>query len=226
MSKESVIETSKSFEEVLMTKDRKSIKAAFTIAGAAVLVAVMAVAAVMLMMPLKQTEVELYAVERQTGRMERITRLNTVAISTQDVMAQYLSAHYVNLREGYNYFSLQKDYNDVQQFSSPDVNKEYLDLFNSPNAPDKVYKNAANLVTTEIISNQIVDGTTPDKISTLRVKRTIRHLSDGLTTNEIWNIRLTFHYIPEKEMTDSQREVNPLGFFVSSYQRDKELRKE
>ncbi|MDI3360321.1 type IV secretion system protein [Lelliottia sp. V89_10] len=226
MSKESVIETSKSFEEVLMTKDRKSIKAAFIIAGAAVLVAVMAVAAIMLMMPLKQTEVELYAVDHQTGRMERITRLNTVDISAQDAMAQYLSANYVNLREGYNYFSLQKDYNDVQQFSSPDVNKEYLDLFNSPNAPDKVYKNAANLVTTEIISNQIVDGTTPDKISTLRVKRTIRHLSDGLTTNEIWNIRLTFHYIPEKEMTDSQREVNPLGFFVSSYQRDKELRKE
>ena len=226
MSKERVIETSKSFEEVLMTKDRKSIKAAFIIAGAAVLVAVMSVAAIMLMMPLKQTEVELYAVDRQTGRMERITRLNTVDISTQDVMAQYLSAHYVNLREGYNYFSLQKDYNDVQQFSSPDVNKEYLDLFNSPNAPDKVYKNAANLVTTEVISNQIVDGTPPDKISTLRVKRTIRHLSDGLTTDEIWNIRLTFHYIPEKEMTDSQREVNPLGFFVSSYQRDKELRKE
>lgn len=226
MSKERVIETSKSFEEALMTKDRKSIKAAFIIAGVAVLVAVMAVAAIMLMMPLKQTEVELYAVDRQTGRMERITRLNTVDISTQDAMAQYLSANYVNLREGYNYFSLQKDYNDVQQFSSPDVNKEYLDLFNSPNAPDKVYKNAANLVTTEIISNQIVDGTIPDKISTIRVKRTIRHLSDGLTTNEIWNIRLTFHYIPEKEMTDSQREVNPLGFFVSSYQRDKELRKE
>ncbi|HCM9655491.1 type IV secretion system protein [Enterobacter mori] len=226
MSKERVIETSKSFEEVLMTKDRKSIKAAFIIAGAAVLVAVMAVAAITLMMPLKQTEVELYAVDHQTGRMERITRLNTIDISTQDAMAQYLSAHYVNLREGYNYFSLQKDYNDVQQFSSPDVNKEYLDLFNSPSAPDKVYKNAANLVTTEIISNQIVDGTTPDKISTLRVKRTIRHLSDGLTTTEIWNIRLTFHYIPEKEMTDSQREVNPLGFFVSSYQRDKELRKE
>ena len=123
MSKERVIETSKSFEEVLMTKDRKSIKAAFIIAGAAVLVAVMAVAAITLMMPLKQTEVELYAVDHQTGRMERITRLNTIDISTQDAMAQYLSAHYVNLREGYNYFSLQKDYNDVQQFSSPDVNK-------------------------------------------------------------------------------------------------------
>jgi type IV secretion system protein VirB8 len=226
MSKEQVIETSKMFEEILMTKDKKANKFALIVAVIMALIAVISVAAIIVLLPLKQTDVELYTVDRQTGRVELVSRVNSVDISTQEAMAKAFAANYVHLREGYNYFSLQSDYNSIQLFNSPDVNKEYLDLFTSRDAPDKVYKNAENVVSTEIISNQISPATEPDSLATIRVKRTIRHIIDGATRTEIWDVRLTFRYIPQKDLTDKQREINPLGFIVTSYQHDKELRQE
>ena len=69
-------------------------------------------------------------------------------------------------------------------------------------------------------------ATGPDNLATLRIKRTIRRIADNSVKTDVWNIRLTYRYVPHQQLTDSQREVNPLGFIVTSYQRDKELRGE
>ncbi|MFP9229433.1 VirB8 family type IV secretion system protein [Pectobacterium cacticida] len=223
---ENIIASSRTFESVLLEKDEREKKLAWRIAAIGFALAAMAIAALIILLPLKNTEIELWSVDKQTGRYEYMTRIKEQNISTEKALAQALAAHYVRLREGYNYFALQRDYDDVQLFNSDSVNRDYLDEFNSNQAPDVIFNKAEYVVSIDIISNVHATATAPDHLATLRIKRTIRRIVDNSVKTDVWNIRLTYHYLPRKQLTDSQREVNPLGFIVTSYQRDKELRGE
>lgn len=223
---ENIIASSRTFESVLLEKDVREKKMAWRMAATGFVLAAMVITALIILLPLKTTEIELWSVDRQTGRYEYMTRIKEKDISTEEALAHALSAHYVRLREGYNYFSLQRDYDEVQLFNSDSVNKDYLDGFNDNQAPDIIFNKAENVVYIEIISNVHSTATAPDHLAALRIKRTIRRISDNSVKTDVWNIRLTYRYLPRKQLTDSQREVNPLGFIVTSYQRDKELRSE
>ncbi|GKV90975.1 MULTISPECIES: virB8 family protein [Pectobacterium] len=223
---ENIIASSRTFESVLLEKDEREKKLAWRIAAIGFALAAMAITALIILLPLKNTEIELWSVDKQTGRYEYMTRIKEQSISTEKALAQALAAHYVRLREGYNYFALQRDYDDVQLFNSDSVNRDYLDRFNSNQAPDVIFNKAEYVVSIDIISNVHATATAPDHLATLRIKRTIRRIVDNSVKTDVWNIRLTYRYLPRKQLTDSQREVNPLGFIVTSYQRDKELRGE
>ncbi|MFJ5398573.1 virB8 family protein [Pectobacterium sp. CHL-2024] len=223
---ENIIASSRAFESVLQEKDEREKRIAWRIAAIGFALAAMAITALIILLPLKTTEIELWSVDKQTGRYEYMTRIKEQSISTEKALAQALAAHYVRLREGYNYFALQRDYDDVQLFNSDSVNRDYLDGFNSNQAPDVIFNKAEYVVSIDIISNVHATATAPDHLATLRIKRTIRRIVDNSVKTDVWNIRLTYRYLPRKELTDSQREVNPLGFIVTSYQRDKELRGE
>ncbi|KHS67110.1 membrane protein [Pectobacterium brasiliense] len=223
---ENIIASSRTFESVLLEKDEREKKLAWRIAAIGFALAAMAITALIILLPLKTTEIELWSVDKQTGRYEYMTRIKEQSISTEKALAQALAAHYVRLREGYNYFALQRDYDDVQLFNSDSVNRDYLDGFNSNQAPDIIFNKAEYVVSIDIISNVHATATAPDHLATLRIKRTIRRIVDNSVKTDVWNIRLTYRYLPRKQLTDSQREVNPLGFIVTSYQRDKELRGE
>ncbi|MEI7201523.1 type IV secretion system protein [Pectobacterium parvum] len=223
---ENIIASSRTFESVLLEKDEREKKLAWCIAAIGFALAAMAITALIILLPLKNTEIELWSVDKQTGRYEYMTRIKEQNISSEKALAQALAAHYVRLREGYNYFALQRDYDDVQLFNSDSVNRDYLDGFNSNQAPDVIFNKAEYVVSIDIISNVHATATDPDHLATLRIKRTIRRIVDNSVKTDVWNIRLTYRYLPRKQLTDSQREVNPLGFIVTSYQRDKELRVE
>ncbi|EHD22134.1 MULTISPECIES: virB8 family protein [Brenneria] len=221
-----VIGASRAFESVILERDAREKKRAWLMAAVGFFLAAMAIAAIIILLPLKTTEIELWSVDKQTGRYDFMTRIKERDISTEEALAHSLAAQYVSLREGYNYFSLQRDYDDVQLFNSDGVNKDYLDGFNGDQAPDVVFNKADYVVAIDIISNVHAPATAPDRLATLRIKRTLRRIADNSVKTDIWNIRLTYRYLPRKQLTDSQREVNPLGFIVTSYQRDKELRSE
>ncbi|QOL14012.1 virB8 family protein [Dickeya dianthicola] len=223
---ENLIASSRTFEAVLLEKDEWEKKRAWLMAATGFALAALTITALIILLPLKTTDIELWSVDKQTGRYEYMTRLKEKDIATEAALAHALSAQYVRLREGYNYFALQRDYDDVQLFNSDSVNRDYLDEFNGNQAPDVMFNKAEYLVSVEIISNIHAPATAPDHLATLRVKRIIRRIADNTVKTDIWNIRLTYRYLPRKQLTDSQREVNPLGFIVTSYQRDKELRGE
>lgn len=223
---ENIIASSRTFESALLEKDEREKKMAWRMAAIGIALAAMATTALIILLPLKTTEIELWSVDKQTGRYEYMTRIKEQNISTEKALAQALAAHYVRLREGYNYFALQRDYDDVQLFNSDSVNRDYLEGFNNNRAPDVIFNKAEYVVSIDIISNVHATATVPDHLASLRIKRTIRRIVDNSVKTDIWNIRLTYRYLAHKQLTDSQREVNPLGFVVTSYQRDKELRGE
>jgi type IV secretion system protein VirB8 len=221
-----LINASKTFEEKMLTRDARDKKVGFFIGGVGLLIGVLGLAAVLLLLPLKHTELELYTVDNTTGRVEKVTHVKEEDVFSQVAMAKAFSANYVKLRESYNYFSLQRDYDTVPLFGSDEVNADYLAFFNSKNSPDTVYQKAAYVVEVEIISNVVSEATAPDKLAQIRFKKTTRRVADGSKKIEFWNARVTFRYVPDKALTEAQREANPLGFTVTSYQRDKEIRGE
>ncbi|AYA14622.1 MULTISPECIES: type IV secretion system protein [Enterobacteriaceae] len=224
MSEQKLIAESRTFEQQMIDRDKRATKAGFVVGGVGLLIAVLALIAVVVMLPLKQTDVELYAVDNHTGRVDHVTRASKTSLTAEEAYQKAMAANYVKIRERYVYPSLQDDYETVQMYNSPEVNNDYLALYAGKNAPDKVYNNRANTVKIDILSSQITDGTAPDKVATIRYKKTIRRLVDNQTRYEYWDARFTFHSDPNKEMSDEEREVNYFGFTVTSWQTDREIR--
>lgn len=224
MSEQKLIAESRCFEQREIERDKRAAKAGFVVGGTGLLIAVLAVAAILVMLPLKETTVELVTVDNHTGRTQHITRASKTSITAEEAYQKAMAANYVKIRERYVYPSLQDDYETVQMYNSPEVNNDYLALYAGKNAPDKVYNNGANTVKIDILSSQITDGTAPDKVATIRYKKTIRRLVDNQTRYEYWDARFTFHSDPNKEMSDEEREVNYFGFTVTSWQTDREIR--
>lgn len=224
MSEQTLIADSRTFEQQMIERDKRAMKAGFITGGAGLLIAVLALIAVVLMLPLKQTVVELYTVDNHTGRVEHVTRVSKNRLTAEEAYQKAMTASYVRLRERYVYPSLQDDYTMVQIYNAPQVNDDYLALYAGKEAPDRVYQNGAHTVRIDILSNQLTDGTDPDKVATLRYKKTIRRLADNSTRTEYWDARLTFHSDPGRKMSDTEREVNPFGFTVTSWQADREIR--
>lgn len=224
MSEQTLIADSRTFEQQMIERDKRAMKAGFITGGAGLLIAVLALIAVVVMMPLKQTVIELYTVDNHTGRVEHVTRASKTSLTAEAAYQKAMTASYVRLRERYVYPSLQDDYKTVQIYNSPQVNDDYLALYAGKEAPDKVYQDGAHTVHIDILSNQLTDGTDPDRVATLRYKKTIRRLADNSTRTEYWDTRLTFRSDPAKAMTDTEREVNPFGFTVTNWQADREIR--
>ncbi|QDY44474.1 virB8 family protein [Candidatus Pantoea soli] len=224
MSEQRLIAEAKDFEQTGIEREKRIKKASFTVGVLGLLIGLLGVVAVIVMLPLKRTEVELYTVDNNTGRVEHITRTSKSSITALEAVARASVARYIKMREGYNYFQLQSDYDQVQRLGTPDVNNAYLAWYAGNDAPDTVYQKAAHVATVEIISNVISGATDPDRLATVRFKKTIRKIADNSVRTEYWDVRMTFHFEPDREMKDSERETNELGFTVTSYQRDKEIR--
>ena len=219
---EKMVSESRAFETALRGKEQRFSKLGWFLCAFFGALLVGAIIAIIIMLPLKTTLVELYVLNEKTDRIERITTVEKGKISETDALNLSETASYVIRREGYNYFALQKDYDDTQLFNSPAVNNEYLAWFSGPEAPDVTFKKAAYIASVKIISNVHSAGTKPDRIAMMRFKRTIRRVADGSETYDYWSVRLTYRYVPEAEASDEAHETNPFGFMVTSYQRFKE----
>ena len=211
------ISESRTFETALRDKEVRFSKAGWGLAVFFGFILTGAISAIIIMLPLKSTQVDLYVMHEETGRIQKLTTVESESFSASEALNSAEAASYVKRRMRYNYFSLQRDYDDTQAFNSPDVNRDYRAEFDGPDAPDKKWNKAAYVVDIDVISNVHSAGTNPDRIAMLRLKRTMRRISDNSEVVDYWTVRFTYRYLPQMELTTDQREVNPFGFTVTSW---------
>ncbi|MFS7489053.1 VirB8/TrbF family protein, partial [Klebsiella pneumoniae] len=89
-------------------------------------------------LPLKSTVVEAYLINGVTGVAERLTSVKKENLSENEALAKYFIAQYVKRREGYNYFSLQHDYDYVLLYSAGECG-DGLQRFNQRQPVTKGY---------------------------------------------------------------------------------------
>lgn len=217
------VQTAKTFETLVDRYNHRSKKTAWIIAGCSFVVMLISVLAISFLVPLKEKELAIVRVDNTTGRTELLTQVSQEKILQEEALGRYFVSQYIKLREGYNYPSLQNDYDLVQRYSSNAVKEAYLLFFDSDKSPDKVYNNNSFQVSVQMIQLVLTPATEPDILATVRFKKTILNLKTGEQSQEYWGGRMTYHFDLSKEGTSEEKEQNPLGFTVTSFVMSKEM---
>jgi len=197
----------------------RSERRAWRVAGASVCVTVLALASIVVMLPLKRVDGFLVREDKTSGAIEIVGSIDNQSITFDEARDQYWLKEYVLARENYDWATLQKDYNLVGLLSNPNVGASYAGLFQGDNALDKKY--GAQVQARVHIISVVPNGR---GTATVRFTRTVKRVDDptngGTTTN--WIATFGYEYLGTKRMSSSARLANPFGFQVTSYRVDPE----
>ncbi|EAJ2899345.1 virB8 family protein [Campylobacter jejuni] len=199
----------------------KSNKRAWLIAFVSIFIAIISIVAVVLLTPLKTIEPYVIRVDNTTGMVDILTMLDEKEISSNEALDKYFISQYVKAREGYYYELLNQDYLLTQLMSSEKVANEYRAWYEGENARDQILKNS-NEVNVQILSI-VLGNSNGVKTSTIRAKIITKKLNTRGLSESTKVITLSYDYILAKA-SEENRILNPLGFKVTNYRIDEEIR--
>ncbi|MEN3848823.1 type IV secretion system protein [Campylobacter coli] len=199
----------------------KSNKRAWLIAFVSIFIAIISIVAVVLLTPLKTIKPYVIRVDNTTGMVDILTMLDEKEISSNEALDKYFISQYVKAREGYYYELLNQDYLLTQLMSSEKVANEYRAWYEGENARDQILKNS-NEVNVQILSI-VLGNSNGVKTSTIRAKIITKNLNTRGLSESTKVITLSYDYILAKA-SEENRILNPLGFKVTNYRIDEEIR--
>lgn len=199
----------------------KSNKRAWLIAFVSIFIAIISIVAVVLLTPLKTIEPYVIRVDNTTGMVDILTMLDEKEISSNEALDKYFISQYVKAREGYYYELLNQDYLLTQLMSSEKVANEYRAWYEGENAREQILKNS-NEVNVQILSI-VLGNSNGVKTSTIRAKIITKNLNTRGLSESTKVITLSYDYILAKA-SEENRILNPLGFKVTNYRIDEEIR--
>ncbi|EOV7122798.1 virB8 family protein [Campylobacter coli] len=199
----------------------QSNKRAWLIAFVSIFIAIISIVAVVLLTPLKTIEPYVIRVDNTTGMVDILTMLDEKEISSNEALDKYFISQYVKAREGYYYELLNQDYLLTQLMSSEKVANEYRAWYEGENARDQILKNS-NEVNVQILSI-VLGNSNGIKTSTIRAKIITKNLNTRGLSESTKVITLSYDYILAKA-SEENRILNPLGFKVTNYRIDEEIR--
>jgi len=212
-----------SYEENRQLELVKSRKVAWIIAGISIALAALSIVTIFLMMPLKTVVPYVIKENVVTGETRIVTMLDKKTLRTDEATDKFFASNYVKKREEYYYDILAKDYYEVLLFSDPKVQLEYKSIYSGPDSRDKLLKNKYK-VEVEILS-VVLSESAGTPVATVRSKVTTKDTNartPGVTS--YITSTLAYEYQPYKEMSEEDRLLNPLGFTVLSYRKDREVK--
>lgn len=180
--------------------------------------ALMGVAAVAALVPLKEPP-ELYVVrvDNATGSIEHVTHIRDSREDYGDRIARYFINQYVLACESYDWYTIQNTYNRCALLSAPDVQKAYFERFKGDDAVDKKYNKHSRV---RIDVRSITLG--PNQSATVRFKRRVENLGGQRLEEQDLIATLNYAYF-NVDLSEAIARENPLGFQVMSYDTDVEL---
>lgn len=219
-------ETALSYVASIRYLVEKSNKRAWLIAIISAIIALASICAIAYMTPLKQSVPYVIRVDNTTGMVDIITSVKDTEFSSNEALDKYFTSLYVKTREGYHYNLLTQDYTLTQILSSPQVAQDYVKIYEGANARQEILKND-NEVSIDI--NSVVLGESADiKTATIRFNATTSALSNSGKNTVQTSAKvatLSYEYSPADLTTEDERLQNPLGFKVTTYRIDDEIRR-
>jgi type IV secretion system protein VirB8 len=203
----------------------RSERRGWLIGAAGMVLALLGVLAVFAQGPLRQVVGVPIVVDKTTGETTIQQRLSTETVPAQEALDKHNLAVFVRAREGYSWWWLQRDFDQVARMAVPTVFADYNRQFDGDGAVQK------KLAATEEWRIHIVgvrlspggrrgnkgDATiTYDKV----VRQSERNLPD-VTTRHVASV--VFEYQPKVFAKERDRLDNPLGFVVTAYRSDPEI---
>lgn len=210
-----------SFEADIAQRSYKSERAAWALVVVFAIIAILAVGAVLLMTPLKQTIPYHVYVDKETGAMQAVVVNDRVSITTNEAVARYWLGRYVSARERYVYRLQQEDYDFVMATSATPVAQEYSYPYTGPtNRADLLKETIEERI--NILSVQVTPGATGR--GTVRYQKIVWRA--GMREPEsvkTYVADVAFDWIAPTNWSTKDLLVNPMGFAVLAYRTTQEL---
>jgi type IV secretion system protein VirB8 len=203
----------------------RSERRGWIVAGVGVLLALLGVLAVFAQGPLRQVVEVPIVVDRVTGETTIQQRLSVETIPPMDALDKHNLAAFVRAREGYSWWWLQRDYDQVARMAVPAVFGDYGRQFDGDAALQKRLAGSEewriNIVGVRLSpagrrGNRGDATVTYDKV----VRQVDRNLPD-VTTRHVASV--IFEYQPKILAREKDRIENPFGFVVTAYRSDPEI---
>lgn len=204
------------WEKDIARRNRWSRSIAWTIALVMSVIAVAALGALVLALPLKTYEPYMVVVDRSTGFVEVKRPIAEGPLQQDEAIATFDLVRYVKARETYDPKALKDNFDLAQLLSTGDAARDLTEIFSPANPKNPVKTFGA---TTEVAVS-VKSVTFPNQRTAL-----VRFGTDEKSTSNIvhrdWVALVRFRY-SGAPMSNQMRFDNPLGFQTTEYRRDQE----
>jgi type IV secretion system protein VirB8 len=207
--------------EMLARSERR----AWRVAGSAVTVALAAVLAVVAHGPLQKVIEVPIVVDKQTGETTIQQRLSIETVPQLEALDKHNAAAFVRAREGYSWWWLQRDFDQVARMAVPAVFADYNRQFEGDAALQKKLAAAEewriNVISVRLSADKR-QGNRGEATVTYEksVRLADRNLPDRVTRHVA---TLVYEYQPKALAKEKDRIENPFGFVVIAYRSDPEI---
>lgn len=205
------------WENEIVRKAKRSKAVAWFVTIIFGLVALFALLALVMLVPLKSFEPVIVVVDKATGYIETKSGLTKAQNLTDSrAITQANVVRYIRTREGYDPYAIDANFGTAALLSTGDAARELQEHYSiaNPKNPTKIYgKNKRVLVD--------VKSVTFPNDSTALVRFSTAEKSDTDTITRHYIAVVRYRYTDEPA-TNEWRFENPLGFQVYNYRRDQE----
>lgn len=215
------LESSNNFEKSIRAEQEKRLTFFKTVAYLTTAASLAMAIALAALLPLKTAVPYVIQVDKATGNQAVITSLTEKAYTPAEVEDRANIAGYVKAREGYVYDTIQRDYDKINLMSSAPVFKEYKNLFEGPNSLQKLKD---SIILEPRIISICLQNSNGKKTALVRLEVIKKQVAgpDQSETSKTRLVTLSYDYYPDRELSEEERLVDPLGFRVDYYHAEDE----
>jgi len=212
-----------SWEHSIVQARIDSEKRAWLIARIGTLITLIAVTALAVSIPFKQTITRVVVVDKVTGETSVAVDLPEYVATRNDINDKHWIKRFVIAHERYDYKILQADYDLVRRLAGDVTWAKYKKKFVGENSLQKTLEEKVERIPT------ILSVTLPSpNIATVRYEleeKDLRNASSITTQPKVtrYIATLEYKYIPNVKVPEPDAIENPLGFTVTGYQVDPEI---
>lgn len=228
MTKDVALETyfkeSASWDADRKAMNERSVRVAWRVTVGACALTVMAIAAIVILMPLKRTDLVVVRVNDTTGVVD-IVPFYKGAANMQELVTRAFLSRYVIACERFNYATAEMDYTECGSFNAPVRAQEWSALWDrsNPKSPLNVFKDGT---TVNVDINTVTFFQRGNGVGDLvQIRFTKRQRAGGSGSERLsqWIATLQYAYdTPPKD--DRLRSFNPFGLKVIDYHTEPEVR--
>ncbi len=207
-------------------QSRRSARVAWCVAGAGWVGALMAIAALMLLMPLKRVEPFVVRVDNSTGLVD-VVPVYAGRAEMPEAVTRYFLTHYVTVCERFNFTTAESDYEECGAFHTAQRNQAWYALWTATNpaSPLNLYKDGTTL------RAQVASVSFFKRASGVADLAQVRYIKGrrqaGAAEEQLTHWIATIQYAYADPSTDPRtRRWNPLGFKVVDFRPEPEVREE
>jgi type IV secretion system protein VirB8 len=195
----------------------RSMRIAWRVAALAMSLLVMAIAALMVLMPLKRVEPFVVRVDSSSGIVD-VVPLYAGETAMPETVSRYFLSHYITVCERFNFSTAESDYEECGAFHTPQRNQQWYAAWakTNPESPLNLYRDGTTI---EAHITSLSFFTRGDGVTDLAQVRYVKDRrqsgsAEAQRTHWIATVRYAFAKPSSEPKT---RGWNPLGFKVVDF---------